>query len=120
MDRDRSPGQDAHEGHGDVWRRLGRLGPVRPVAQVAQGEARAVHLELSGDALSIKVVSAALALARRGISLLEAKRGVEAVMEHGQADLRVPKVDDEQALLDDLHQAGIAATFLGFGAAPRR
>lgn len=81
-----------------------RLGPVRGVDRVASGLPADVVLRPA--ARSPKSVTAALALARRGLTLLRAKRTVEAAMEHGEAVVRVPMVEDVAQLAADLADAG--------------
>lgn len=51
----------------------------------------------------------ALALAACGISLLKAKRAVEAVLNEGEATLILPKVVSKQDLMSELRAAGIDA-----------
>jgi putative transcriptional regulator len=58
----------------------------------------------------IKAVSAALALARRGLSMLRAKRVVEAVLSGGEAVVHVPMVEDFATLAAELKAAGLRAT----------
>jgi len=54
-------------------------------------------------------VDGALALARRGMTLLRASRAIEEMIETGRAFVELPAVEDVAALAADLGQAGIAA-----------
>jgi putative transcriptional regulator len=94
--------------------RLERLGPVRDVDQVPYGSPVVLSLRpvQSRDPETIlKPVSATLALARRGLSLLRAKRTIEEMIETGRAVVLVPKVESKDTLADELSAAGcIVAT----------
>ena len=90
-----------------------RLGPVRAVDRVASGSP--TDLVLRTSAKSPKSVLATLALARRGLTLLRAKRTVEAAMEHGEAVMRVPMVEDMAVLAGELVAAGFRVAQLSSG-----
>jgi putative transcriptional regulator len=49
------------------------------------------------------------ALARRGLTMLRAKRTIEALVEDGRVFVDLPMVEDTKAVTDDLARAGIAA-----------
>ena len=53
-----------------------------------------------------------LALARRGMTMLRAKRAMEALVEHRGASVSLSKVEDLAALLSELAQAGIGASMV--------
>ena len=57
------------------------------------------------------VIAATLALARRGTTMLRAKRAVEKVLEEGDAVIDLPMVENQKVLTDDLETAGMAVTF---------
>src|SRR5690349_1197456 len=94
--------------------RLERLGPVRDVDQVPYGSPVVLSLRPAQGHNSetiLKPVSATLALARRGLSLLRAKRAIEEMIETGRAVVLVPKVESKDKLADELADAGcIVAT----------
>ena len=92
--------------------RFARLGPVRGIDRVASGSPADLVLRPATDIAAIKTISVALALARRGMSLLQAKRAVEAVVEQGEAFVHVPTVEDLAALAGELGAAGIRASRL--------
>jgi hypothetical protein len=48
------------------------------------------------------------ALARRGLSMLEAKHTIEAVVGNARAAVHLPIVESHEALRDDLAKAGFA------------
>jgi GNAT superfamily N-acetyltransferase len=60
--------------------------------------------------LDIKTVSATMALAKRGLSLLKAKRAVEEMVANGLVLVELPMVEDRAAVESDLAAAGICAT----------
>jgi putative transcriptional regulator len=49
------------------------------------------------------------ALARRGLTMLRAKRAIEALVADGRVFVDLPTVEDSRALTADLARAGIAA-----------
>jgi DNA-binding transcriptional regulator YiaG len=51
-----------------------------------------------------------MALARRGLTLLRAKRAIEAMLESGEVALEVPTVEDLPTLVRDLGAAGVEVT----------
>ncbi len=96
--------------------RFARLGPIQAVRQNPSGSRAVVVLRPDRPAEEILTIDATLALARRGASMLRAKRALEAVLERGFAVLDLPLVEDTKALRDELEQAGIASKLV---AAPR-
>ena len=89
--------------------RFARLGPTRAIDRVRDGSPAVLSLRPSHDREAIKTVSAALALAKRGISVLRAKRAVEEMLESGRAVVLLPKVDAEASLAKELADAGCIA-----------
>ena len=55
------------------------------------------------------------ALARRGLTLLRAKRAIEALVEDGRVFVELPIVEDPAVLIADLNRAGVAAAQVGTG-----
>lgn len=51
-----------------------------------------------------------MSLARRGISLLRAKRAIESMLEEGRAYIHLPTVEDATALSEELAAAGVTAS----------
>jgi putative transcriptional regulator len=89
--------------------RTARLGPTRAVDRVPSGSPAVLALSPGPDRSKLKTVAAALALARRGVPLLRAKRALEEMTARGRAYLRVPTVEDEAALVRELAEAGVVA-----------
>ncbi len=85
---------------------LERLGPVRAVSQNASGSKELVVL-LRSDDTEIHAIAATRILASCGVSLLKAKRTIEAVIENGRADLVLPKVEAVDILKTMLIDTGI-------------
>lgn len=88
-----------------------RLGPIRPV-DPACGSPAVFVLRLLPDRRP-GTVDGALVLARRGMTLLRAKRAMEQLVETGRCYIDLPAVEDAAALACDLAQAGIAAAAAG-------
>ena len=89
---------------------LGRLGPIRDIDRVQSGSPVDLVLRLERKLADVRTIDAALALAKRGLTMLRAKRVVEAVVEHGEAAAHVPTVEDITALVEELRHAGVKAT----------
>ena len=60
----------------------------------------------------VKSVELVMVLAKRGLSLLKAKRSVERMLDEGRAVLELPKVEDASALVRDLEASGCAVAFM--------
>ena len=85
----------------------GRLGPVQDVSQNQSGSKEHLVLHAAGNDTPVIASRAALALAACGISLLKAKRAIEAVLEKGEATLILPRVSSKPELANELRAAGI-------------
>lgn len=86
----------------------GRAAP-EAVDRVSSGLPVDLILRVAGQLADVRTIDATRALAKRGATMLKAKRAIEAVVEHGMASLHLPTVEDTAALARDLLQAGIAA-----------
>ena len=93
--------------------RLGRLGPIQDVPRVASGSPLVLALTPNRAAEAVLTVPATLALAKRGLTLLKAKRVIEEMRDAGRAVVEVPTVEDEAALAGELSAAGCRASRLG-------
>lgn len=93
--------------------RLVRLGPIQDVARVASGSPLVLSLSPSQAAEEVLTVPATLALAKRGLTLLKAKRVIEEMLDTGRAVAHIPTVEDETALARELGAAGCRASRLG-------
>ena len=95
--------------------RLERLGPVKVVDLVPEGSPDVLTLRPDPARQSVGTVVAALALVRRGLSMLQAKRAMEKMMEDGEVTLRVPRVESRTELARELAQAGVITLAVGSG-----
>ena len=95
--------------------RFARLGPTQAIDLVSSGSPEVVAIE-RGEWSKIKSISAIIALRRRGLTMLEAKRSIETAMERGRVVVGVPVVESVDVLAGELGAAGFIATFL----TPRR
>ena len=92
------------------WReRFARLGPIRDIDRVSSGSPAVFVLRLSPGGPVPRAINAMHALARRGMTMLRAKRAIEALLEDGRVFVDVPTAEDPAALTADLAGAGIAA-----------
>lgn len=88
---------------------LGQRVPTRAIPRVSSGSPAVFVLCLPADRIVPRPIDAMLALVRRGLTMLEAKRTVEEAAEHGRAFVRVPMVEDAAALSQELAEAGLPA-----------
>jgi hypothetical protein len=95
--------------------RLQRLGPVRTLDVVPEGAPEVFTLRDEAEGRGLLTVRAALALARRGLSLLEAKRVIERLLDEGEVTVRLPRVESRDVLARELSGAGILALPVGDG-----
>jgi putative transcriptional regulator len=89
-----------------------RLGPIRVVDRVSSGSPAVFVLRLIAHRRP-RTVDGAMALARRGLTLLRAKRAMEELVETGRSFVDLPMVEDAASLAADLAQAGIAGAPVG-------
>lgn len=89
--------------------RFARLGQVRDVRRVGSGSPVDLVLRPGTDVGKIQTVSAAMVLARRGVSMLRAKRAIEGMLKTGDAVVHAPKVERLSKLASELNEAGITA-----------
>jgi DNA-binding transcriptional regulator YiaG len=86
--------------------RFERLGRVQGIDPVRSGSSAIVSLRLIGKLDQTKTVEAVIALRRRGVPTLKAKRAVEAAIEGRANVLDVPTVESRHALAEDLRRFG--------------
>lgn len=89
--------------------RLAQQGRAQAIPRVTSGSPEEIVLKLRRA--SPDVIAATLAMARRGATMLKAKRAVEKALQEGDAVIDLPMVEDQKALADDLETAGMAVTF---------
>jgi putative transcriptional regulator len=92
--------------------RFARLGPIQAIDRVTSGSPAVFVLRLALDAPRPRTIDATHALARRGISMLQAKRAIETLLEKGRVFVDLPMVEDTTALTNDLTKAGITAAWI--------
>jgi hypothetical protein len=101
---------------GVSWReRFARRVPVQDSDRVPSSSPVRYRLQVAEPPLTRTVV-AALALARRHLPMLRAKRVVERLMDGKDALVEVPMVEDAAALEAELRACGIGAARVGVGA----
>jgi DNA-binding transcriptional regulator YiaG len=96
--------------------RFAQLGPIRAINRVRSGFPVDLALRPARDPARVRAVEATRSLARRGLTLLRAKRTVEAMVGSGEAVVHLPSVESIAALAGELKSAGIAATRVGASA----
>jgi DNA-binding XRE family transcriptional regulator len=57
---------------------------------------------------NVTTIPAIMALAKRGLTLLQAKRAIEAMVEYGEVIVMVPTVEDAHVFATELGVAGVA------------
>ena len=96
--------------------RFAQLGPVRAVGRVRSGLPVDLALRPALDPARVKTVEATRALAKRGLTLLRAKRTIEAMVITGETVVHLPTVDSIAILAGELKTAGILAARVGASA----
>lgn len=86
--------------------RFEQLGRIQGIDPVQSGSREIVSLRLTGKLDQTKSVEAVIALRRRGVPTLKAKRVVEAAIEGKANVLDVPTVESRHALAEDLRRFG--------------
>ncbi|WP_239992401.1 helix-turn-helix domain-containing protein [Rhodopila globiformis] len=92
--------------------RFARLGPTRAIDRVASGLPAVFALRTTLDPTPLKTIDATEALARRGLSMLRAKRLTEDLLEGHRVFAELPAVEDERAFISDMAACGIAAVLI--------
>ena len=88
--------------------RFARLGPTRAIDRVCSGSPAVFVLGLADERGDLRAIDGMLSLARRGMTMLRAKRVIEELIETGRVFVEIPTVEDADALGADLANAGIA------------
>lgn len=96
--------------------RFAQLGPVRAVGRVGSGSPVDLALRPARNPASVRTVEATRALAKRGLTLLRAKRTIEAMVGTGETVVHLPAVDSVAILAVELKTAGILAARVGASA----
>ena len=98
--------------HSKLKEQFARRGLTRDIDRVSSGSPVVLVLRPLPDLAVVNVIDATLALARRGLTMLRAKRAAEAAVEEGEALVNVPMVERLATLVGDLRAAGFVATKL--------
>ncbi len=85
--------------------------PTRAIDLVRSGSPEVVAIE-RGEWGKIRTIDAIFALRRRGLTMLKAKRSIEAAVEQGRVVVGVPVVESVDVLAGELRAAGFTPTFL--------
>ncbi|MBS0640906.1 MAG: helix-turn-helix domain-containing protein, partial [Proteobacteria bacterium] len=89
---------------------LARLEHIPDESPPPSGSAVGLRLTWAGDIRQIRTISAIRALVLRGVTVLRAKRAIEALLVDKEVFLEAPAVDSLDTLAADLADAGVAAT----------
>ncbi len=101
--------------HSKLKEQFARLGRVRDINRVTSGSPVNFVLRVADTLAQVRTIDATMVLARRGMTMLRAKRVVEAVVENGEGVAQLPTVESMTALVGELHAAGLRATRLSHG-----
>lgn len=69
------------------------------------------ELVLRTERENVAVISAVMVLAKRGLSMLKAKRAIEAMVAQGKVIVELPMVENPDILTEELRQAGVITLF---------
>ncbi len=95
------------------WKeQFARLGPTRSIHPVSCGSPGVFVLRIAGELSAVRTIDAMIALVRRGMVVIDAKRAIEAVVERRRAVVEVPMVEDTDVLARDLAAAGFSAEIM--------
>lgn len=89
-----------------------RLGPIRELDRVPSGSPAVLSLRPGPALANLKTVTAAISLAKRGISLLKAKRAMEELLASGRAVVLLPTVEDASTLAAELEASGVRSAMV--------
>lgn len=92
--------------------KFARLGPILEDDRVSSGTQEVVSLSLGRDLSAAKAVSAVLALRRRHVPTLKAKRAVEAAIGRRPVVLVAPVVENLRRLAEELKECGFLMSVL--------
>ena len=92
-----------------LLQRLAQQGRVKTIQRDANGSPEVIVLKPQHK--SPDVIAATLAMVRRGVTMLHAKRATEKALAEGCAIIHLSVVEDRKALTDDLEAAGMTVIF---------
>ena len=91
----------------ELKERLERLGPIPAAHRARSGSAVDVVLTPAASLAKVKTIKATAALAKCGISVLAAKRGVEGMLRLHVLGLHLPNVPDFEVLRREMEAHGV-------------
>ena len=80
--------------------------------RVLSGSPADLQLHWAGENRDIRTIPAIIALSRRGVVLLRAKRAIEALLVDRKVFVTIPRVESFEILSEELGKAGVAFTAL--------
>jgi DNA-binding transcriptional regulator YiaG len=92
--------------------KFARLGPTLDDDRVSSGTQEVVSLRLGPDLSAARAISAVLALRKRHVPTLKAKRAVEAAIARRPVVLVAPMVEDLRRLAEELKESGFSMSVL--------
>ena len=98
--------------HSKLREQFAQRGRVKVIDRVPSGSPVDLVLRPAAGLEGLRTISATMALARRGMTMLKAKRAVEQVVERGEAIVHVPTVESIEALSSDLGSAGLGVAVI--------
>lgn len=98
--------------------RFARPGPVRDADRVTSGMPAVFFLDLPRGQQVPRPVDAMRVLARRGLTMLKAKRTFEALAERGRMLVELPIVENVEAVVRELGETGIRARMASLPGTP--
>jgi DNA-binding transcriptional regulator YiaG len=96
----------------ELQARLARLGLIRAIGRVSSGSPVGLVLRPARELAGLRTIDATMALAKHGLTLLKAKRLIEAVVDDGEAAAILPTVESLATLTAELDAAGVKATVI--------
>jgi hypothetical protein len=93
--------------------KFARLRPTQAIDFVPSGSSEVVALRPAADLRCVSTIDAILALRRRGLSMLKAKRGIGVALKESSAVLTIPVVENIPTMERELRDAGFAMELSG-------
>src|ERR1700712_3929496 len=94
----------------DLKARFERLGPTLAIDLVQSGSPEVVAIRPESEFQNIDTIAAIVLLRRSGLTMLRAKRTIEASLTEGYVLVEVPRVPNADAFKDELCSYGFNAT----------
>lgn len=91
----------------NLKQRFSNLSPVIPIKDFKLGTPLCLLIKANAQDPALKPISSMHALSQRGMNLLDAKRAVEDMIQHGSARVRCPTVESFIRLNKELKESGV-------------